>query len=149
MAWRLTVAAVIEREGRFLLVEELDKGGRGRVHNQPAGHVEPGEGLLEAVIRETWEETGLRFTPTALLGLYPLLAADGRDFLRVAFLGTVPEDLEPAPQDPDILGCRWAAPEDLPRLPLRSALVADVIRDARSGRALPLEAVAPLTRERD
>ena len=61
--WALTVAAIIEREGRFLVVEETDGVSPERVLNQPAGHVDPGEDVLTAVIRETREETGLDFTP--------------------------------------------------------------------------------------
>ena len=64
----ITVAALIERDGRYLLVEESS--GDRTVFNQPAGHVEPGENLLTAVIRETWEETAWRFRPTALSGIY-------------------------------------------------------------------------------
>ncbi|HEX9082550.1 MAG TPA: NUDIX domain-containing protein, partial [Holophagaceae bacterium] len=70
MAWSLTVAAVIERQGRFLVVEETDGVSPERVFNQPAGHVEPGESLVDAVRREVKEETGLAFTPTALVGIY-------------------------------------------------------------------------------
>lgn len=148
MSWRLTVAAVIEREGRFLLVEEMDKAGRGRVLNQPAGHVEPGEDILDAAVREAFEETGLVFTPTGLLGIYPLVSAEGRDFLRIAFVGTVPADGQAVPQDADILACRWVDPHTLDALPLRSSLVATCIRDAIEGRCLPLEAVAGVVRER-
>jgi len=148
MSWRLTVAAVIEREGRYLLVEEMDKAGRGRVLNQPAGHVEPGEDILDAVIREAFEETGLAFTPTGLLGIYPLLSAEGRDFLRIAFVGTVPPEALPVPQDPDILACHWVDPSTLDTLPVRSSLVATCIRDAMTGRCLPLASVAGIVRER-
>ena len=72
--WALTVAAVIERQGRFLVVEEPDKVTCLPVINQPAGHVEPGESVLDAVRREVREETGVTFTPEAIVGLYPLKA---------------------------------------------------------------------------
>ncbi len=148
MAWALTVAAVIERQGRYLLVEETDGLHPERVLNQPAGHVEPGEGLLEAVIREVREETGLPFTPEALVGLYPLQARNGRDYCRVCFTGTVPDRLEPCPEDPEIQGTRWLTYAELEGAPLRSALVRRCVEDARAGRRLPLEAVAAPLRER-
>ena len=142
MAWALTVAAVIERRGRYLFVEETGGLHSGRVLNQPAGHVEPGEGLVEAVIREVREETGLPFTPEALVGIYPLQARNGKDYCRVCFTGTVPDHLEPRPEDPEILGTRWLTPGELEGGPLRSALVRRCVDDARAGRRLPLEAVA-------
>lgn len=148
MAWTLTVAAVIECRGRFLFVEETDGLHPDRVLNQPAGHVEPGEGLIEAVIREVREETGLPFTPEALVGIYPLQARNGRDYCRVCFTGTVPEDQQPRPEDPEILGTRWLTPAELEGAPLRSALVRRCMEDARAGRRLPLEAVAGPLRER-
>lgn len=148
MAWALTVAAVIERQGRYLFVEETDGVHPGRVLNQPAGHVEPGEGLLEAVIREVREETGLPFTPEALVGIYPLQARNGRDYCRVCFTGTVPVDREPNPEDPEILGTRWLTLAELEGAPLRSALVHRCAEDALAGRRLPLEAVAAPLRER-
>ena len=142
MSWRLTVAAVIERDGRYLLVEEVDEATGTRVFNQPAGHVEPGESVLDAAVREVREETGLAFTPTAFLGLYQLRAADGRDYLRVAFAGTVPPEERPRPEDPDILGCAWVEGGELPGLSLRSPLVRRCLEDYEAGRRLPLEAAA-------
>ena len=64
----VTVAAIVELDGRFLLVEETVGGAL--VLNQPAGHVEPGESLAAAVVRETLEETGFRFTPRGIVGIY-------------------------------------------------------------------------------
>jgi len=145
--WELTVAAIIEREGRYLVVEETD-GSPERVFNQPAGHVEPGEDVLDAVRREVREETGLAFMPEALVGIYPLLAKNGKDYFRLCFRGTVPEGAEAAPEDPDILGCRWLTREELAAAPLRSGLVLRCVDDARAGRAFPLALVAELRRER-
>lgn len=141
MPWSLTVAAIIERSGLFLVVEERDGGGP-RVLNQPAGHVEPGESLLAAVIREVREETGLAFTPVHFVGVYQLRAANGEDYCRVCFAGTVPEEGEPAPEDDDILECRWISPEALAASPTRSPLVTRCLADYLSGRRLPLAAAS-------
>jgi|SRR5712672_3325659 len=84
----VTVAAIIERDGRFLLVEEHI--GSRLVLNQPAGHLEDGESLLRAVIRETLEESAWHFVPAALIGLYLWKQPENnRSFLRVAISGAV------------------------------------------------------------
>lgn len=147
MSWSLTVAAIIERQGRFLVVEETDGASPARVFNQPAGHVEPGEGLLEAVVRETREETGLAFTPEAFLGLYQLQARNGKDYMRACFIGSVPEGVPPVPQDPDILACHWLTLEEIAERP-RSGFVLHCLQDYRRGLRLPLAAVDHLYRER-
>ncbi len=89
----VTVAAVIEREGKFLLVEERCAGRL--VLNQPAGHLEHGESLLAAVAREALEETGHRFTPTDVVGLYLWRATSGTTFLRIAFCGAAEAPVRP------------------------------------------------------
>ena len=139
MPWSVTVAALIERHGRFLMVEETDGVNPERVVNQPAGHVEPGESLQEAVRREVLEETGLSFQPEFFLGLYQIQARNGRDYLRVAFGGRVPEGADPAPRDPQILACRWLTPEEIALRPRSSAVVRG-LEDYLAGRRLPLEA---------
>jgi phosphatase NudJ len=146
--WALTVAAIIEREGRFLFVEETDGASPERVFNQPAGHVEPGEAILDAVRREVREETGLAFTPETLVGIYQLQARNGKDYCRVCFRGTVPEGGEPVPEDPEILGCRWFSREELASAPLRSGLVLRCLDDALVGAAYPLSLVEGVVRER-
>lgn len=146
--WALTVAAIIEREGRFLFVEEPDKVTGLPVLNQPAGHVEPGEALLDAVRREVREEAGLDFTPEAIVGLYPLLAANGKDYFRVCFWGTVPADGIAAPQDADILRCHWLTREELAKAALRSGWVLRCLDDAVAGRRFPLDLVAAVRVER-
>lgn len=146
MPWSLTVAAIIERNGRFLFVEERDGGGA-RVLNQPAGHVEEGEGLMDAVIREVREEAGLAFAPEGLVGVYALRAANGKDYLRVCFHGAAPEG-EAEPEDADILACHWLSPEDLAGRALRSELVARCLADYREGQRLPLAAASAFIRER-
>jgi len=147
MAWALTVAAIIERQGRFLVVEETDGVHPERVFNQPAGHVEPGESLLEAVVREVWEETGLTFTPEAFLGIYQLQARNGKDYARACFLGSVPEGAEPSPQDAEILACHWLTREEIARQP-RSVMVLKCLDDYLAGIRLPLGAAENVIRER-
>ena len=146
--WALTVAAVIERQGRFLFVEERDKVTGLPVINQPAGHVEPGEALLDAVRREVQEEMGLTFTPETIVGIYPLKATNGCDYLRVCYWGTVPEGTEAAPQDPDILRCHWFTREELAAASLRSGWVLRCLEDALAGRRFPLDLVAEIRIER-
>jgi len=147
MSWSVTVAAIVERQGRFLMVEETDGVHPERVLNQPAGHVEPGESLLDAVIRETLEEAGLPFEPQAFLGIYQLQARNGHDYLRVAFVGSVPENLEARSQDPQILACHWLSREEIALRP-RSGIVLRCIDDYLAGHRFPLSAVEHLLRER-
>ena len=146
--WALTVAAVIEREGRFLFVEEPDKVSGLPVLNQPAGHVEPGESLFDAVVREVREETGLDFSPEAIVGLYPLKAANGHDYFRICYTGTVPAGAVAAPEDPDILRCHWLSPAELRTAKLRSGWVLRCLEDALAGRCFPLDLVAEIRQER-
>jgi ADP-ribose pyrophosphatase YjhB (NUDIX family) len=145
--WELTVAAIIERNGRFLMVEETD-GSPLRVLNQPAGHVDPGEPILDAVRREVKEETGLVFTPTSLVGIYQLQAKNGKDYCRICFRGSVPEDAVARPEDADILACHWLTREELAKAPLRSKLVLQCLEEALSGAAYPLTLVTEVRRER-
>jgi 8-oxo-dGTP pyrophosphatase MutT (NUDIX family) len=150
MAWKpdVTVAAVIERDGRFLVVEERIRGRM--VLNQPAGHVEDGESLQAAVIRETLEETAWHFTPDALLGLYLWRNAGGRSWLRIAFTGTVDGFEAQRTLDPPVVATHWLSrPELQARGPqLRSPLVLRCIDDYLRGRRLPLEAAGELLQER-
>jgi ADP-ribose pyrophosphatase len=138
----ITVAAVIEWQGRFLLVEEQDHGRR--VFNQPAGHLEAGENLIEAAQREVMEETGLKFTPDGWLGTY-LYSTPYRHltYLRFCFFCTLSHDPGAhSPQDPDndILACHWLTYEQIRNLgpQLRSPLVLDCIHAYLDGPRLPL-----------
>ena len=131
MSWNpeVTVAAIVERDGRFLMVEERI-GGR-LVLNQPAGHLEDRETLLEAVIRETREETAWRFQPEALVGIYLWRNPDNdRSFLRFAFCGTVDDHQPTQPLDTGIVRALWMSHEQLLAQParLRSPLVAALPR---------------------
>jgi len=147
MAWSLTVAAIIEQQGRFLFVEETDGVHPERVYNQPAGHVDPGEDLITAVIRETREETGLVFTPEAFVGIYLVQAGNGRDYARVCFAGRVPEGLEPLPEDPVILGCAWLSRDEAALRPRSSAVLA-CLDDYLRGQRMPLGCVTAFLRDR-
>src|ERR1700689_5643906 len=113
MVWKpdVTVAAIIERSGRFLLVEERIRGRL--VLNQPPGHLEDGEALLDAVIRETLEETAWQFTPEALLGIYQWRSARGHTTLRFAFTGSVHGYDAARPLDPPIVTTHWLAREEI------------------------------------
>lgn len=143
MVWKpdVTVAAVIERSGRFLLVEERIRGRL--VLNQPAGHLEDGEGLLDAVVRETLEETAWRFTPESLLGIYHWRSPRGHTTLRFAFTGSVQDYDAQRPLDPPIVTTHWLAREEIAQRSsrLRTPLVLRCIEDYLAGRRLPLEAL--------
>lgn len=144
----ITVAALIERDGRFLLVEER-AGGR-EVINQPAGHVEPGETLVEAVIRETREETGYRFAPNAVLGLYHWYSeAEDLTFLRVAFRGEAEAPRGSPPLDEVIIATHWLCREQVlaRESRLRSPMVLRCIDDYRAGTSFPLTCLAELAIE--
>ena len=108
----MTVAAVIERDGRFLLVEE-EAGGR-LVLNQPAGHLDPGESLVEACARETLEETAHRFTPTTLVGIYRwIYAPEDVTYFRFAFAGRLDGVEEGRALDSEIRALHWMTPAEL------------------------------------
>ena len=136
----VTVAAVIEHEGRFLFVEEESDGRR--VLNQPAGHLEAGESLIEAVVREVMEETAHRFVPEALIGIYRWRDphTDGT-YLRFAFGGAARARVEGRALDPEILGLHWLTPGELAaRRPMhRTPLVERCIADYLAGRRFSLD----------
>lgn len=141
MIWKpnVTVAAVVERDGRFLLVEEDTE--RGRLYNQPAGHLDEGESLIHAVARETLEETAHRFEPTELLGVYQYRSgADQVTYLRFAFTGVITGQEPGRALDTGIVRAVWLAPEEIravaPRH--RSPLVMRCVDDYLSGKRHPL-----------
>ncbi len=136
----VTVAALAERDNRFLLVDELRDGRR--VLNQPAGHLEEGETLLGAVRRETREETGRDFKPQALVGIYSYPKPHSKiTYLRFCFLGTVSKRHPDWPLDDGILDTLWLTPEELAARSrqLRSPMVERCLRDYLAGRRYPLE----------
>jgi 8-oxo-dGTP pyrophosphatase MutT (NUDIX family) len=138
----VTVAAVVERDGRFLLVEEETADGI-RL-NQPAGHLDPGESLPEAAARETLEETAFAFVPTGLLGVYlwrTTPAAGGATYLRFAFRGELGAHDPARPLDHGILRALWLTPEQIAARAAehRSPLVQRCVDDYLSGVRYPLE----------
>ncbi|WP_457097831.1 NUDIX hydrolase [Lysobacter sp. P5_B9] len=141
----VTVATVVVNDGRLLVVEE-NAGGR-RVLNQPAGHLEPDESLLEAALRETLEETGWDVRLTAFVGAYQWKAPEtGRHYLRFAFAAE-PVTHHPARKlDEGIVRALWLTPGELQAETARhrSPLVWRVVSDFLAGRRQPLELVQHL-----
>jgi len=141
----VTVAAVTEHDGHFLVVEE--RVNRRLVFNQPAGHVEAGESLLNAIIREVREETAWLFRPEALIGVYLWRnPSSGRTTMRFAFGGAVVEHRADQPLDRGIVGTHWLTRADLQQREgrLRSPLVLRCIEDYLLGKRAALESVAHL-----
>ena len=150
MSWipHVTVAAVIQKDDRFLLVEEF-AGGR-KVLNQPAGHLEPGESLVEAAVRETLEETAWHFEPKALIGIYQWSHPEKqKTFIRFAFTGDILEHLPGRNLDRGIIRAVWLDRAQLLARSgqLRSPMVLRCIDDYLAGQRFPLELVShlPLT----
>lgn len=138
----ITVATLVEDGGRFLLVHEEDKGRQ--VYNQPAGHVEHGEQLIQAAFRETLEETAWTVNITGLLGFYVYQPRAGAGvFYRSCFIA------EPLRHDPEqrlddgIIEAVWLTPEEIAarRNEHRSPLVQRCLDDYLSGRRLPLDVI--------
>ncbi len=141
------MAAIVERDGRFLLVEETD--GRGRqVLNQPAGHLEAGESLSNAVVRETLEETAWQVEPLALTGIYRWVHPDnGETFLRFCFAVRCLTHEPERALDPDILRTVWLNRTQLTAeaARLRSPLVLRALDDYLAGQRYPLELLADVS----
>jgi ADP-ribose pyrophosphatase YjhB (NUDIX family) len=142
MIWKpnVTVAAVVERDGRFLLIEEDTA--HGRLFNQPAGHLESGESLIRAVERETLEETAYTFEPTGLLGVYHYYhPGDDVTYLRFAFTGRITGHDAGRALDTGIMRAAWLTPEEIRRDAARhrSPLVMRCVDDYLAGRRFPLD----------
>ncbi len=142
----VTVAAIIERDGRYLLVEEETP--EGLRLNNPAGHLDPGESPAQGVARETLEETAHAFAPTALVGIYLsrfLRESTGEDvtYLRFAFCGELGAFDPERRLDTGIVRTLWMTPDELRASAdrHRSPLVLRCIEDHLAGRRLPLDAV--------
>jgi 8-oxo-dGTP pyrophosphatase MutT (NUDIX family) len=144
MIWkpRATVAVVTERDGRFLVVEEHIQGAR--LFNQPAGHLEDNESLIEAAVRECLEETGWRLVPEGVIGLYRWRNPATQDtFLRVTFFGRCVRHEADRELDPDISAVHWMSPGEISALAgqLRSPLVMASLQDYLAGKRYPLDII--------
>ena len=141
----VTVATIVVRDGAFLLVEEETRDGV-RL-NQPAGHLEAGETLVAAAVRETLEETGYRIALTALVGIYRWQApAAGATFVRFAFAGEVIAHEAGRALDDGIVRALWLPYDDLAarRDRHRSPLVLRCVDDYRAGLRRPLDLVTEM-----
>ncbi len=142
MIWKpnVTVAAVVERDGRFLLVEEQTE--RGLLFNQPAGHLEADESIVAAVARETLEETAWEFSPRHLVGVYRWRPS-GSDvtYLRFAFSGLLGTHHADRPLDEGIVRTVWLSPDEIRngRDRHRSPLVVRCMEDYLAGIRAPLD----------
>jgi 8-oxo-dGTP pyrophosphatase MutT (NUDIX family) len=141
----VTVAAIIEREGRFLLVEEETSDGIR--FNQPAGHLDPNESLIEAVARETMEEAAYDFSPTSLVGMYMSRYVSSRTglevtYLRFAFAGILGRAHD-RPLDHGILRTVWMTRDEMLACEEkhRSPLVLRCVDDYLAGKAAPLSLI--------
>lgn len=147
MQWmpHATVAAIVEDQGKFLLVEEeTDRGNR---YNQPAGHLEDNESLLAAVIRETMEETAYTFHPEALLGIYHWKHEhNDSTYLRFAYIGHVSHHQPHQALDAGIVRSVWMTVEEMREqfMLMRSPQVLKCVEDYLTGKRYPLEAITHL-----
>jgi len=142
MIWKpnVTVAAILEQDGKFLLVEEHTS--QGTLFNQPAGHLEPGESLLAAVVRETLEESAYEFEPQHLIGIYRWHSpASDTTYLRFAFTGHILAHHPHQALDEGVIRASWMAPEEIRagQAHHRSPLVLRCVEDYLSGKRYPLE----------
>ena len=151
MRWKpsVTVAAIIECDGRFLLVEEETP--EGLMLNNPAGHLDPGESPVEGCAREALEETTHRFTPTHVLGIYlsrlqrqrPGEEMEDITYLRFAFAGTLGDVVPGAQLDTGIVRTLWLTPDEIRASAARhrSPLVQRCMEDHLRGQRYPLDLV--------
>ncbi len=147
MQWKphATVAAIVVQHDKFLLVEETTD--RGNRFNQPAGHLEDNETIIDAVIRETLEESAYTFTPESLLGIYHWKHEhNDTTYLRFAFIGSVSNHQPDLALDNGIIRAVWMSLDEIlsqARL-MRSPQVITCIKDYLSGKRYPLEVIKHL-----
>ncbi|WP_310493174.1 NUDIX hydrolase [Dechloromonas sp.] len=143
MVWKphVTVAAVVQRDGKFLLVEEETEAGL--AFNQPAGHLEEGESLIDAVAREALEETAYHFKPTHLVGVYNWTHPTKEDttYLRFAFAGELRGYEAGRQLDDGIVAARWLTLAEVraTQEKHRSPLILRCIEDFIAGKSCPLD----------
>lgn len=136
----VVTAVVVERDGRYLCVEEEIDGAR--VFNQPAGHLDPGETLLDAAVRETREETAWTIDVTSLLGIWLMeTGVPGKTFVRFCFEGVARSHDPAQPLDTEIVAVHWLTRADLERrrAQLRSPLVLEALEAYETGVRYPLD----------
>ncbi len=138
----VTVATVVERDGRFLLVEERGESGQ-LVFNQPAGHLEPGESLQQAAVRETLEETGWHIALEGLVNIALYTSpANGETYYRTTFFGHPLRHEPERSLDEGILRAVWLEADEIAISDrLRSPMVAEVVRLYQSGQRHPLSII--------
>lgn len=139
-AARVTVATLVARNGALLFIEEESFAGGELVLNQPAGHLDPGESLIEAAVRETLEESAWTVRPTHLIGIYQWRAPDGNEFVRFGFAA---EPLTHHPErtlDVGIHRALWLTPSQMraQQARLRSPMVEALVDDWLAGVRYPL-----------
>ncbi|PCJ22292.1 MAG: NUDIX hydrolase [Gammaproteobacteria bacterium] len=144
MTWtpHVTVATLVEKDSKFLIVEEICNDQV--VFSQPAGHVEQGETLIQAAIRETHEETGWNVTPTGLLGFYTYTSPHNQvTYYRTNFIAQAEDFDESATLDDGILRCLWLSLAEIRdnQHKLRSPIVLRCVEDYASGQRFPLGAI--------
>lgn len=135
----VTVATIVEQQGRLLMVQEHADGLL--VYNQPAGHVEAGETLLNAAVRETLEETAWQVEVVALLGVYSYRSAlNGITYIRHCFIAKPIRHFPDRVLDAAIAATVWLSPQEIEQRhdELRSPLVMAAVRDFQAGRSYPL-----------
>ena len=143
MVWtpHVTVAAILEDQGKYLFVHEKSNGAS--VLNQPAGHLEDNETLLQAVKREVLEETAIVFEPTHIVGIYQYRVSDGGvTYLRFCFTGNIIKR-QNTTLDSDIIETLWLTREELQTqtIKLRSPLVNQSLDDYENQQLLPLDII--------
>lgn len=142
MIWtpHAVVATIVQREDRFLLVEEVVDGET--VYNQPAGHVDENERITDAALRETLEETGYRVHLDHLTGVYTVGGKAGVTYYRFCFAATLVEETD-LPLDTGIVGPRWFTLPEIRDLGsrLRSPLVIKCLEDYIEGKRYPIDLI--------
>lgn len=143
MTWlaHSSVATLVEKDGLFLMVEEIDNGRM--VFNQPAGHLEDGETLFAAAVRETLEETAWETELLYFVGLYHYPAPNGVTYIRHSFAAKAMQYQPERLLDPSIVAAHWLSAETIldPSFPARSPIVQRTLRDYLAGKRYPLDLI--------